>query len=93
MTLLNWLNSFFGLDDGQGEHYLFWSGLGSDISEVAVLGAVYAIWRRHNCAVKGCWRVGHRQVPGTDHVVCRRHHPRPQPTHEELLAEHRRNTT
>lgn len=85
---MHWLSHFFGLDNLSGPWYGFWSGVGSDISEVAIIGGVIQIYRKHNCGIRGCWRMGRRQVPGTDHVVCNRHHPRQAPTHAEVLADH-----
>lgn len=92
MTVLHavgdWLYWFTG-SAGAGSQYGFWSGFGSDIGEVAIIGGLIQIYRKHNCAVRGCWRMGHRQVPGTDHIVCRRHHPNQPPTHAQVLADHR----
>ena len=70
--------------------YNFWSGIGSDIGEVALLGAVVGLWRHHNCHVAGCWRISHRQVEGTPHVVCRKHHPDAAPTHGQVTTDHDR---
>lgn len=70
---------FFGLDSASGPVYLFWSGAGSDVSELTVVAALLAVYRRHNCHVRGCWRIG--RVPFTDpgsgvaYLLCRRHHP------------------
>lgn len=86
--MIHWLAHWLGLDDPSGGPYAWWSGVGSDISEVAILGAVIGAYRKHTCHVSGCWRLGHRQVPGTAHTVCRAHHPHPEPTHEQVLAEH-----
>lgn len=86
------LGHFFGLDNGSGPNYLFWSGVGSDITEVAIIGALVTMYRRHNCGVKGCWRVGRRQVLGTDHVVCHRHHPSGKPSAQDVLDDHARAT-
>ena len=82
-----WIYWFFGFS-GSGSHYGFWSGAGSDVGELAILGAVVGMSRKHNCGVKGCWRLGVRQVHGTEHVVCHRHHPRPRPTAESIAADH-----
>src|SRR5262249_11034224 len=73
---VTWLQWFLGFQagDGNGAHYLFWSGIGSDIGEVAILGWLYAFLRRHNCEVHGCWRLGRHTTAG-GHVVCKRHHP------------------
>jgi hypothetical protein len=62
----NWLYNIMGLK-GTGPIYGFWSGLGSDILEFALIGT---LWHMVNCHVKGCWRLGHH-VNGT--VVCHRH--------------------
>lgn len=74
---MNWIAHFFGLDNGSGISYLFWSGVGSDISEIAILGALWGVIRRHNCDVRGCWRFGILPTlrDGVQHHVCRRHHP------------------
>jgi hypothetical protein len=75
LSFLHALSHFFGLDNASGAHYLFWSGIGSDISEIAILGAVIGIYRRHNCHIKGCARIGKHAVDGTPYVVCAKHHP------------------
>ena len=88
-----WLSHFFGLDDLSGPWYGWWSGAGSIVIQPAIFAAAFVFYRHHTCHVHRCWRIGHRQVPGTDHVACRRHHPTKAPTHDELLAEHRAATT
>jgi hypothetical protein len=79
---MHWLQHFFGFDAGQGNgtHYLFWSGAGSDLGEIAILGAILGAWHRVNCHVKGCWRIGRQHVEGTTYVTCRKHHPEDKPT-------------
>lgn len=72
---MTWLPHFLGLDDPAGRWYGFWSGAGSDLGEIAIIGGLISIVRRHNCHVHHCWRVGRHPVAGTLHVVCRRHHP------------------
>ena len=85
---MNWLGHIFGLDNGSGPWYLGWSGAGSDIGEIAILGFIWQAYRKHNCGVKGCWRIGIRKVEGTDHVVCHVHHPLPKPSHQDVLNDH-----
>jgi hypothetical protein len=61
-----------------GEGYAFFSGIGSDLTEVLVLGGLIALYRKHNCNVKGCWRIQWREyvdADGTKHLWCRHHHP------------------
>ena len=79
-----WWQQFLGFSggDGNGTHYLFWSGFGSIVIP-PLLTAVPIMWvllRRHNCHAKGCWRIGRHQVEGTTYVVCRHHHPDGKPT-------------
>jgi hypothetical protein len=85
---MNWLSYFFGLDNGSGAHYLFWSGIGSDATEFLILGGIIQLYRRHNCHVKGCWRMQRRAVAGTGHIVCNKHHPVPLPSHEDVKRDH-----
>jgi hypothetical protein len=75
-----------GIDAGPTWPYGFWSGFGSCITEFVIIGAV---WHKVNCGVKGCYRVGLRKVPGTEHVVCHRHHPHGKPTAQDVLDDHR----
>ncbi len=84
-----WLLHVAGIDNPSGQWYAFWSGLGSDITEFAILGGLVSIYVRHTCHVRGCWRLAHRPVEGTGYSACRRHHPEPPPTHAELLRLHR----
>jgi hypothetical protein len=65
--------------------YNFISG---PLADITLLGGAYAIARRHNCHVKGCWRVARAQVPGTGYIVCRKHHPHDPPTAEKVIADH-----
>jgi hypothetical protein len=54
-------------------------GLLSFLSVPAVL------FRKHNCHVRGCWRIGHH--PLGPYLLCRKHHPDipdAAPTSEQL---------
>ena len=55
--------------------YNWWSGAGSDVGELAILGALITGYRHVNCHTKGCFRIGHHPVEGTTYKTCRRHHP------------------
>lgn len=87
-----WWVHFFGLDYtapyGRIVPYDAWSGVLSDVSELALVGAVIGVLRRYNCHVHHCWRVGRHKVDGTPYVVCRHHHPHGPVTAEQVLAEH-----
>jgi hypothetical protein len=80
-------------------NYNFWSGFGSDIAEVTLIGAVLAAlfswYRRNNCHVEHCKRISHRIVTGLDehgqpvtYHVCRRHHPADAPSHQDVIDAH-----
>jgi len=64
--LLPW-NSLYG------ETYQFWSGVGSDIGELAILGAVIGAYRKAECHAQGCHRFG-RFAHG-HYRLCHVHHP------------------
>lgn len=70
-----WLLHALGLDSGSGPAYLWWSGAGSDLGELAIVGGIVAVYRRHSCHVRRCWRLARYPVAGTPYVTCLRHHP------------------
>lgn len=70
----HWLYVHLGIA-GSGPYYGWWSGFGSDIGEVVIIGGLISIYRRHSCHAKGCWRVGLHAVDGTPFVTCHKHHP------------------
>ncbi len=72
---MGWLLHVLGVTDVSGRWYGWWSGAGSDIGEIAIVGGLINVARRHNCHVHNCWRVGRHQVTGTTFTVCRKHHP------------------
>jgi hypothetical protein len=89
----HWLLNFFGVNNEAGYGYAFWSGIGSDFGEIALIGAIIAVYRKHNCHVKGCWRISRHPVDGTPWVVCRKHHPtigNEAPTADQVVADHAR---
>lgn len=66
------LQHILGLDNPTGPWYLSWSGWVGDLS---LLGGFIIIYRRFNCHVEGCHRVGTHHVEGTPYATCRKHHP------------------
>lgn len=62
----------FGLDNLSGPFYGWWSGAGSDLSELTLAGAAVGLIHHHNCHVHGCWRPGRHSVAGGRYKVCRR---------------------
>lgn len=84
--VLNWLYHFFGVG-GSGPYYGFWSGTGSDIGELAIVGGLLSLVRQHNCEVKGCVRLGRHQT-AAGHKVCKKHHPVGAPSAQAVLDAH-----
>lgn len=79
-----WWNDFwdsvgnsFGLLNGSSFGYLWWSGAGSDIGELTILGGAVALYKAHTCHVDGCWRISrHKHTQdGQEYALCRKHHP------------------
>lgn len=66
------LAHMLGIDNEAGRFYAFWSGFGSDIGELALIGAVLGMFRKHNCHSPGCWRIGRHLVNGSP--WCNKHH-------------------
>jgi hypothetical protein len=78
---VSWILHFFGIEPrSPSTAYNFWSGSGSDIGELAIIGAILGTYHRHNCHAKGCWRIARQQIHGTTLLVCRKHHPDDAPT-------------
>lgn len=69
---MTWLLHLIGVDNEAGRWYAFWSGFGSDISELAIVGAVVGGYKKHNCHQRRCWRIGRHVVDGSPY--CDRHH-------------------
>jgi hypothetical protein len=84
-TVFDWLYHAARWTWHDPDGYNFISG---PLADITLFGGAYAILRRHNCHVKGCWRVGRHKVPGTEYIVCRRHHPHEAPSAARVLAEH-----
>jgi hypothetical protein len=85
--LQHWLAIHLGVDNEPGPYYGFFSGSGSDLGEIALIGGLVAMVRRHNCEVRRCWRIG-RHKTAAGHHVCRVHSPRGAPTHKDVLDAH-----
>ena len=81
MGLLHWFQMTFGFRKGSGDspEYLFWSGAGSDLAYIGVLWGGIALYRKHNCQVKHCPRIGKFKFDdpdaGVERLLCWRHHP------------------
>jgi hypothetical protein len=71
---MNWLAHVLGLTNLSGPFYGFWSGFGSDLGEVTIIGLGFGAFRHVNCHAKRCWRIGRHPVEGTPFKECSRHH-------------------
>jgi hypothetical protein len=69
---MGWLAHLLGIDNEAGRWYAFWSGFGSDMSEVTLIGLAFGAYHRHNCHQRRCWRIGRHTVGGSP--WCDRHH-------------------
>jgi hypothetical protein len=94
--VVHWLQVHTGTVNEPGPYYGFWSGFGSDLEELGILGAVgaaiYSLVRKFNCHEPGCWRLGNHPAAGGQFNLCYRHHPDFQgrkPTHELIERLHR----
>ena len=77
---MHWLAHFFGVAQGDSNSsaYLWWSGVGSDLAYLSFLIAGVTLYRRHNCRMRWCWRLGRHEYTDPDGVVrvlCWKHHP------------------
>ena len=59
-------------EPGSPPNYNFWSGFGSDLGEVTIVGALLAVYRRHVCHEHRCWRISRHVVDGSP--WCNKHH-------------------
>jgi len=79
---------WFGITNAAGHAYSFWSGIGSDLGEITIIGGLLMVLRKHNCEVHGCWRLGRHTTAG-GHTVCRKHHPDDRLTARDVQDAHR----
>lgn len=77
---MHWLVSLWwgfqhavGIDAPGSRAYNFWSGFGSDLGEITIVGGLVAMYRQHECHQDGCHRVG--KFPFEQYKLCRKHHP------------------
>lgn len=87
MGIWHWILTVTGSNNTSGVWYGFWSGFGSDLGEVTLVGVLVAQLRARNCEVHGCWRIG-RHATAAGHRVCRRHHPDDRLSVADVRAAH-----
>jgi len=85
------LQMFFGFrnGDGNGSHYLFWSGSGSNLGYLSLAGGLLIYYRKNNCKRSWCPFLGVHQFTdpedGVSRLLCWMHHP--DVKHKTLKAE------
>jgi hypothetical protein len=57
-----------------GRGYAWWSGAGSDIGEVTIIGGLVMVYRKHECHLDGCHWPSFHPHDEHGHPVCRRHY-------------------
>lgn len=72
--VLHWLAVHLGIVNESGPYYGFWSGSGSDIGELALLGGVFGLYWHHTCHTDGCYWPGRHpaNIAGRDVKLCKR---------------------
>ena len=85
MTAVFHWDSFWWPEAGRG--YAFWSSFGSCLAYFSIIGLIY---RKINCHVTGCLRVGIHHVEGTSYFTCRKHHPKARTTVADIHDAHAR---
>jgi hypothetical protein len=72
----HWLAVHTGTINEPGPYDGFWSGFGSDLTELGIIGVVstgvYQLVRKYNCHEPGCWRVGVHPAAGGRFLLCYR---------------------
>jgi len=95
MAVIRWAQAEFGFRNGDGNspHYLFWSGIGSDLAYLSIFGTALIYYRKENCKRSWCPFLGHYEFTnpetGITRKLCWLHHP---DVHRKTLsAEHVRD--
>ncbi len=84
-----WLGHTFGIDNGSGPWYLFWSGMGANFGEATILVAIIGAYRRVNCHTPWCPRLARHDwvdADGVAHKLCHKHHPLTDSTTRPTVA-------
>ena len=93
---MHWLAHWLGLDNASGPVYL---GLSGFIGDLSLIGAGFAVYRKHNCHQRWCPRIARHDftdtATGLQFGLCRSHHPdhpgRKPPAARHIAAMHERN--
>lgn len=75
MFLWHWLLQVTGtkINPATGSSwYNWWSGF---VGDLGILAGLVMFYKKVNCHVDGCRRIGLHHIAGGKYVVCRVHHP------------------
>ncbi len=88
-AVATWCQRFFGFaaGGGNGSHYLFWSGSGSDIAELVLIGGLAHVYYRFTCHEPGCWWPGHLMADRHTRS-CWHHNPDGRPRRGHVQRRH-----
>ena len=70
--MIHFLNTYF-VHVLTGNGYAWWSGAGSDLGELTIVGGLVMLYRQRLCHVDKCHRMGHHD-PEVHAPACRKHH-------------------
>jgi hypothetical protein len=74
----SWVEVHTGTASPRGgpAYYNFWSGFGSDLGEVVLVGAIIQYYRMHVCHDQTCHRWAHHTTPA-GYRLCKKHIAKP----------------
>jgi len=76
-----WFLTVSGTNNEAGRWYAWWSGAGADLGYLSVF---LLLIRKHNCEVKGCWRMGRHGTPPV--TTCADHTTRTALSHKATFS-------
>ena len=77
---MSWIQHALGFDGG--DFYNFYSGFGSAVGSITLLGGLWSFLRQRRCQVDGCRHAGKMKVG--EWTVCPQHHPEGPVTPEKI---------
>jgi hypothetical protein len=92
LEIWHWFTNVTGINIpvSGSKWYNFWSGFGSDLGELVIIGVIIGWYKRNKCI--SCWRLSHHDVAHTHFRTCHKHfteddHARLQKLHQEKFPE------
>lgn len=82
LAMFHWFLTVTGSNNPSGTWYGWWSGFCGDLG---LFAGITILYKKVNCHIDGCRRIGLHHVEGTPYIVCRKHHPQ---TPDKVTVEH-----